>query len=213
MTIVNERHVKCTPHWRDLIITWNQSWEKDWKAGVLVSFPVSMIQYSGQGKLMKKKCPFISNHSWLWCGGQGSRSLKNLIILYYGQKKSNKQMHTWAYTAHFLYSFTVCDHLPKESLTVDEFLTLINLIKIIHHRHSHTPISQVILGFKLTHLTVTISPLSTWHLNSSFLKHNLSTCSGPSYNITSIQFDIESPHYHQQLQQYKNPMFPNCEFL
>lgn len=65
-----------------------------------------------------------------------------------------------------------------------EFLTLINLMKIIHHRHSHTPISQVILGFKLTNLTVTISPVSAWHLNSSFLKHSLSTsdstCSGPS---------------------------------
>lgn len=75
------------------------------------------------------------------------------------------------------------------------FLTLINPIKIIHHRHSHTPISLVILGFKVTNSTVTVSSLSVWHLSSSFLKHNLSTSdctfSGPSYNMICIQFDIK----------------------
>lgn len=193
MTIAYERHAKCTPHWRDLIITWNQSWEKDRHAGVLVFF----------------SC-FYDTIIWpKQMSGKKSVPLSQITVDYGVDVKTVEAWSTWSYyimvrrrainrcthehvqlTFSTLLQFVIICLRNHSQWT--EFLTLINPIKIIHH---NTPISLVILGFKVTNLTVTISPLSVWHLSSSFLKHNLSTsdctCSGPSYNIICIQFDIK----------------------
>lgn len=195
MTIAYERHAKCTPHWRDLIITWNQSWEKDKHAGGLVFFLFLWYNNLAKANEWKKSVP-----------------LSQITVDYSVEVKTVEAWSTWSYYIMVRRrAINRCTHehvqltfsTPLQFVIIclrnhsqwTEFLTLINPIKIIHHRHSHTPISLVILGFKVTNLTVTISPLSVWHLSSSFLKHNLSTsdctCSGPSYNIICIQFNIK----------------------